>query len=870
LFHMPLRMASDNICEMRSLLVLARIFLLLLAATVPRLSGAESARVQNWRRLSNDQFETLARGALTGTTAAKPSSIAEIAELCGEISKRGTNARAELHGLAVAAIRSMLKDPDLKKHSTLNDGISLWMTVMHDPQMSPLWAPTGEALRKLAFLTDDDELKKAFLEVSPAAPKNRAMTDRERQQSSMRHSTQRSVVFWLLSDRWIERQLARLQKDPAGPPLCPEFQGTVPDHIQALSPECVEAWKEAARLNAWVSLVPASGAAPPQGNWKRQHSDLDSPDFAAAFDRFFTAPAELSIAEFSRFYSNRIAFCGTGSEEMHKVRRRMLLMLHLRDRNLPAAVRASFHDRSGFGSLVSAWRGVESGGFEILELCGLNWEKLFSSALLPIGDRKDLGDIHSFSATELLADRGSNFGGKVLLATQKWQLQREPGRKSASTSSEGVRYVDARAIGRFITPGVVPPGSRPEIAPEIRNELVHVLIAELARERNPNSLGYVIFTLGELKRPELKEVIRPYVDSRFHEVADRAATAMTSLGEDTPHRKHASVGARFQIQINDTLWTTASEGRLQYKTEAAGRSGNHALSPEGNSGNELRFDHDRVLAAMDGMTEARLVVRPFAHTSVLTHPWFSAPLKLPISLDAVNELRVMTQPLRVRIRYPRPLSEFPGEKVALTLEWLDAPKLDDTQREDASTTFWETAREEYEFTALQPGRYRLAVKAPRAARAELETILVEPGMKPVEVALGRGVTVRARIKQPDFGDMEELPISALMALNRSPFAREVPIAKLFQDGKEIANAALGSENRDVRFPHVAPGKYLLRVLGSEDSREEWPGLPKQNEVGQPATVAWKRKEIPVEVRADSPDVLDAGEIELEKVQLPTR
>jgi len=139
------------------------------------------------------------------------------------------------------------------------------------------------------------------------------------------------------------------------------------------------------------------------------------------------------------------------------------------------------------------------------------------------------------------------------------------------------------------------------------------------------------------------------------------------------------------------------------------------------------------------MTAARLIVRPAPvelgiyeeFKPSLAHPWFVAPLQVPISFDEVNEVRVVTQPLEVRISYPRPIEDYAGKTLDLEMTWLDDP----SREKPAPSVFREPVRESYTFAALQPGRYKLAVITPGAAWTTSKTIEVKKGVTQIAMTV---------------------------------------------------------------------------------------------------------------------------------------
>lgn len=351
----------------------------------------------------------------------------------------------------------------------------------------------------------------------------------------------------------------------------------------------------------------------------------------------------------------------------------------------------------------------------------------------------------------------------------------------------------------------------------------------------------------------------------------------------------------FRILLNGEPWQFDRQvfAVLHYEKRQDGWGINNSLTPHYNHPQKLEFDRDRVVQVADSMIASRLSVRPRTgdarpeERATLTQPWFSVPVKLPITFDDTNEVRATTCPLPVAISYSRPLDTAQGSTVELELTWLDEPGASRLR----PSHFREPMSEDYTFAALQPGRYQLAIAAPGAARYESPAIDVRAGMAPLAIRLTGASDIQAKIVLPGFAKEDELPHAMRCALHPHLWRDFIPIATLYRDAAEVASSTLDTKTSRVTFSNIAPGTYRLRVHGVSDFLEkasvplavERAGndpaertrlramtLNNRTRSGEAANVAWEDAEIAIRVESDSPIVIDGGQIQLRRVALPKR
>lgn len=825
--------------------------------------AAERSGIETLRQSHGAEFEAAARETLSAF-AAKAPSLPDLAAIHGIITN---NSSFELQQIASRTVRDILAAPDLATRYTLRDGVALWAAITRAMPAREFQNMSAEAIHRIASAMDEAALREAFLKVSPVLhPELREMNAEQIKEADL-NRLQRQMLFWLLSERWIEREVAALRRADDGRFRCPQFEEPPPPEVfSELPPECVPSWMEAARLRAWTVAQRPKTPASDDPRLKREFSDVGAPNFEAIVDRFFQDPRSVAFAELSRFYWTSGFWCGTGGEGFESARARMELMMLLRDGQVPQALRMMLAEGRSQNDFPASWREGANWRVDLLAICGLDWEKLLSSALLPYSPSSDRGRVGCGYAGAMLAARGSALAARLLLALGKQALAPGAGDRLPS------QFERLGLIASFITPGDIPQGTRPEVAPEVQKELLQLLVDSVQRNKSFIAQANSLRGLGRLQRPEIKEALRLLLQSPFDYVVQKATAELRTMGEVAPPSPVRSK-PRFRVFLNDKPWPWAAQafGHIHFETKAAGWGINNHLSLQGSQTDELTSERDSFLEAAAQMTQARVVIRPMPGESSLPEtsldqPWFAVPLSVPVSLDAINEMRATTHPLPVQVAFPRPIEEYAGQTLDLELKWLDDPS-----REDPTASMFRVpARASYTFAALQPGRYRLAVTATGAARKESGIIQVKKGMPAVKILLGPASAVRAKIIPPDFAPSDQVAHIAIRALQPERWRGSVAIAKLLKDGSEVedARADFDAENGIVSFSNIPPGTYQLRVPGPQDFIKEQGGRLLQAENGEPANAAWERAEITFKVRADSPVLIDAGEVRLKKTRLP--
>jgi hypothetical protein len=141
-------------------------------------------------------------------------------------------------------LRKELERPDLEKHLTLKDAVELWIqtTGRHSDVESLL--PVTKAIRRIAEAMDFETLlKRAFADL-----RDLQLAEPERFPQPAIIEVQRELLFWIASDRWLEREIALLQRDRSISSSARNLPATFPLKLRTIFPPRV--WLHGKRARA--------------------------------------------------------------------------------------------------------------------------------------------------------------------------------------------------------------------------------------------------------------------------------------------------------------------------------------------------------------------------------------------------------------------------------------------------------------------------------------------------------------------------------------------------------------------------------------------------------------------------------------------
>ncbi len=510
-------------------------------------------------------------------------------------------------------------------------------------------------------------------------------------------------------------------------------------------------------------------------------------------------------------------------------------MIDLRDRKLKSVVLSTLCSSRMRGQ----WQN------DLLSL-GIDPEKLYASAFLLSHLRPSKSGISMDLAETILHERKSDFGARVALAVSK----------AVNLDSSFARQQNSSRLLGFIRQGNAPPDA-PRVDPEIERQLVSAVIEKLPPEDEWVSLGNMLARLGQTRRPEFADPIREFAGSPYDFVARQAAGALKLLGEQVAPLNRAPV-TPVKFVIDFESGTPAPTNNTSIVISPVRPRSELAVSVPGRvDGGSIEFGHDPVLALSRQAEAAELVLLPNGGPgleALRNSIWARGAIDFPIHFDAPNHVSVQTVPLTVRLKRPRPAEYYADRNMVITVTWLDLRDV------SAPATFEMPAAAEFTLPRLAPGNYVLEVKLPGAGAWQRDDLQVTRGMQPVIAKLKRAVSAVARVKFPTFRPDESLAPFAMLALSHDLPAETIPFAWVVPEHGEtmISKAALDRPTSTLRFEHLPPGKYRLRVPGAFAAR------PNFDFAKEPGSAGWSALEMPFEVPPGVADDVDLGEIVLVK------
>lgn len=341
------------------------------------------------------------------------------------------------------------------------------------------------------------------------------------------------------------------------------------------------------------------------------------------------------------------------------------------------------------------------------------------------------------------------------------------------------------------------------------------LCAQVSPELSITAGEYLAKIFRSKRRPESIPALRRLLDHPSMSVAQEAADALKSLGQEA--EIPAKLGpVRYAIRLNGTPYANRKV-RWDMRLYGTG-TGSEATT---DAAGVIELPRDDFL---DPSPE--LALSPASIDSP-SDPWFGIVLPAPPATDDIIPVEVKTSSLRVELPLPRPKED--GKTMTVVLSGLEVPGA-------SNPMFWRSAKfhlpvsESVEFDKLGPGTYRAEIRIPGATSWTGE---LRAGEAPTfTVPLERATDVKFAVVPPP-----GWPVNAFLP-------------ELWQNGQRVS-ADWDYENQF--FHGVCEGKYVLHIPSSEDFRKRGRGL-------LPDGPEFPISDTPFEVGLDSPAEIDLGEI----------
>ncbi|MEO6054494.1 MAG: hypothetical protein ABIP97_10815 [Chthoniobacterales bacterium] len=209
---------------------------------------------------------------------------------------------------------------------------------------------------------------------------------------------------------------------------------------------------------------------------------------------------------------------------------------------------------------------------------------------------------------------------------------------------------------------------------------------------------------------------------------------------------------------------------------------------------------------------------------------FEKRIPTPEKLDVLTVVNIATRPFDIHFKLPRSADFFKGRKISLSLQM----QTDEELFMGIVEVKAEIAAGENAHLNLQPGVYQLKVYLHGAETYLKWNMPIDGGA--LDVSLNPGVDVTYKLKLPE---------------NPSRYS---VTGELLCGGKVVTNINYYDPEPGV-FNGLPYGKYVFRVASSMDQREKNPDRI-------PDGIEFAQRDVPFEINADTPAVLELGEISL--------
>lgn len=618
------------------------------------------------------------------------------------------------------------------------------------------------------------------------------------------------TFFDVLSEMWIRREMALLQKSPPKVAIAPSV-APLPAEIQGAAPPLAEAW----RLYKGATAPFKARFAPSAEAGKQQDAKLDAqqnwPAFYKVIGDFLGGRSKDTVAQMAAFEWG--GWCGTGSEQLYGPKHRTLFMALWKqgryDLALGALMAGADYDRYllRFRPQKQAWPE------QFLAACGVPWEKLYAGATLDGQAR-----------TAEMAAYGSEQSARLLEVM-------------APLPTIVARRDYLQAVAAFVMPppfswGPMPEvvaggrlSSRPAVAPDLQKRLLEILHAQMRPDAGLQTLEDTSDLLKGLRRPESLDVLKSALKMPYNRVRQNASEALQLMGQKVePLPVAPKVG--FRVLLNGQPLKGAD---LQWEMRAGTQQ---SVSSGGTTDAEgvLHLERDYLADTQRKITN---VVLSSATLKSPAQTWIEVAAPAPANLNARTDITLSTgslalkaegfqegaQTMEVRLHTER-LRTY-GKYFEAISEWMPLP-----------------ANRPAVFPALQRGRYRLEARAPGAALWQSQDLTLDKEPLQVTATLQKGADVRFELIAPGGESRDRAPDHALA-----------------RDGKAISDTYRYYDFLSSTYRGLPAGRYTLKVKPSRERRENARGA---------ATTAppYEGEERAFTIGEGSPGLIDLGTISL--------
>ena len=638
--------------------------------------------------------------------------------------------------------------------------------------------------------------------------------------------TRRDMLF-TLAQPWLDREIDAITSEPGPAPEFAPSNQAPSERIQALPEEL----QVAARL--WETI------RAPYQSWVEAGKDGPYISFIKNEDIFWqaagaflsgdTVEAPKLLQQFQ--WGN---WCGNGREALQEPKSVLMLMLLLQQRRLPEALGAALEIPENGSSGQPLWPEHDCRR-RLLEYFGLDWETVYLG-----GQASDpYGDLHRGHLISRVARTGSPHG--VQLIATCLPLTKPPNDTLASAlmtalGPKAKKPLSETTAGSLIDiPAPTLPARSVPLPAEVQEEVLNALSAWAGPEQESYNLAQVTNALTHFNTLATTEALSRLVAHSDRRIAEIAIEALRARGAEVPDYQPAPP-IRFALQI---AGRPVAPSKITYGVEyASGGGWSNSVVSDAQGYFELP-------AKVRGNSKQKITKLILTSESSSLHPrplpslLFQATVPLPLPEAGIIPIPIRAQPLILLISYPQALPAYAGKEIEITLTPLDpSPSLFISFY---SVNFTAPAGSRIELPAVQEGRYGLKIEIPGAASWTIPEVTLANHPQTVEVKLSPGGTVQGHIQRAEVNAYD---------LNY----------ELWQDGRKLERESSLSFTHGFQFAGLPFGRYVVHIPSSSEQNGSAPRDAR--EVTFKDGPQWNSADIPVEINAASPAIIDLGTIDL--------
>jgi|GEM_PF-3139253 len=609
-------------------------------------------------------------------------------------------------------------------------------------------------------------------------------------------------------------------------PVFPELDEPLPEHLQEAPAELQDAWRYYRRASApfrEISKNSAKGSVSVGMNWTQFYTTVEDSLVGKKKDNF------ICVNSFQWGH-----WCGTGSEMLYGPKSRAIVLELVRDGHFAESVGAALElsESMMMGGSTNGTRVEFDWKRQLIESCGLDWERLFLGKVVSGASRDELRSlaVHGGEATvkRLLILVNEPPRNEYTLATQLPIL---------SLMVEATVAPPALSIYGGAQP-ITRASDAPEISAESQKAILKVLHSHVNADGDPRLVKELVDELVRLRRPESIPALRRVAAMGYYKVAKSAAEALRGMGEDIALPK-PPVDARFRLQLSDG--TQLSETQVKYSTGEDGKSSTTRSGGRTDAKGEIKIDGSWFADPRVNVSVMKFSSNNF---TALDQIVFATNVTVPADRKAPVDVPISTHPLRLVLN-----NSPTGQETKVALEYRGP-----VVKPETSSSFYMSmggqisvpSRGVLNFPRLGEGRYVISLDVPGRALWRSEEIVMDQ-QRELVIDLRPGAALRFDLVAPGGEKADKQVQYTLVGLPTRNYHRYT-----------------GYKTRGFRGLPV--GEYTLKVLSSIEKRssQRLPANDDKTKVHECLPGDYQGQEVKIVITKDKP-VVNLGRIRLQPV-----